>query len=119
MRALGLWFATAIAVGVAVLLVPGVTVIGGWGGLLAIAAILALVNSFVRPVMRFFALPLTILTLGIFHFVVNALALELASSISLDLFGSGIYLASFGSALVASLVISLVSSISEGVLGLR
>lgn len=119
MRAVGLWLATAVAVAVAVAIVPGVTVVGGSGGLLVLAAVLALVNSFVRPVMRLFALPLTVLTLGLFHFVVNALALEFASYLALGLFGSGVVLGSFGSALVASLVISLVSSVSEAVLGLR
>ncbi|MDD7365641.1 MAG: phage holin family protein [Atopobiaceae bacterium] len=119
MRAVGLWLATAVAVAVAVAIVPGVAVVGGSGGVLVLAAVLALVNSFVRPVMRLFALPLTVLTLGLFHFVVNALALELASYLALGLFGSGVVLASFGSALVASLVISLVSSVSEAVLGLR
>ncbi|MEE8704180.1 MAG: phage holin family protein [Olsenella sp.] len=119
MRAVGLWLATAVAVAVAVAIVPGIAVVGGTGGLLVLAAVLALVNAFVRPVMRLLALPLTVLTLGLFHFVVNALALELASYLALGLFGSGVVLASFGSALVASLVISVVSSVSEGILGLR
>lgn len=119
MRALGIWLATAIAVYVAAIFVPGIQIVGGMDGLLVLSANLALINAFVRPIMRIFALPLTILTLGLFHFVVNALALELASSLTFSIFESGVYIASFGSALFASLVISLVSGISESLLGVK
>ncbi|MGI6755848.1 MAG: phage holin family protein [Atopobiaceae bacterium] len=119
MRALGIWLATAIAVYVAAIFVPGIQIVGGMNGLLVLSATLALINAFVRPIMRIFALPLTILTLGLFHFVVNALALELASSLTFSIFESGVYIASFGSALFASLVISLVSGISESLLGVK
>lgn len=118
MRFIGRWFVTAFAAAVAIAIIPGFTPVGGWVGVLSVAFMLALVNATVKPIMQALALPLTIITLGIFHLVINALALELASYLSMGIFGSGIYIASFGSALFGAIVISIVSSITEGATGL-
>ena len=68
------------------------------------AAVLAILNTLVRPVLQFFALPITILTLGIFYFVINGLMLYWTASLV-----KGFAVRSFGSAIVASILISLVS----------
>src|SRR5699024_10169792 len=62
------WLVTAVAVGVAVWLVPGIDLIGGtsaWAGIALFALILSLVNISIRPIMQVLSLPVTVLTLGI------------------------------------------------------
>jgi putative membrane protein len=64
--ALGLWAAATI--------VPGVT-ITGWGPLIVAALLLGIVNAVIRPIILILTLPLTVLTLGLFVFVVNGISL--------------------------------------------
>lgn len=120
MAFLGTWIVTAIAVACAAWLVPGIAVVpaGSWIAVAIAALMLALVNQVVRPILRVLSLPLTVLTLGIFHFVVNALMLSLASWLSLNLFGSGIVVSGFGAAFWGALIVSIVASIVEAVTGL-
>jgi putative membrane protein len=75
------------------------------------ALALALVNAIVKPVVEVLSLPLTIVTLGIFYLVINAMMLNLASGLSVSLFGSGIEIDSFGAAMMGAIVISLASMI--------
>jgi putative membrane protein len=84
-------------------LVPGLSV-EGWGSAFIGAMVLGLVNFFVKPVMVILTFPLTILTLGLFLLVVNALMLWLVSGLV-----SGIHLRGFGSAILASLLFSLLN----------
>jgi putative membrane protein len=84
-------------------LVPGLSV-EGWGSALIGAMVLGLVNFFVKPVMLILTFPLTILTLGLFLLVVNALMLWLVSGLV-----PGIHLRGFGSAILASLLFSLLN----------
>ena len=69
------WIVTAIAVGVAVWIVPGITTVGPNGTIaIAIGAlVLSLVNVSIKPIAQMLSLPITVLTLGIFFLVVNAL----------------------------------------------
>lgn len=117
---LGTWLVTGIAVAAAAWLVPGIYVVpmGSWMAIVIGALLLALVNAVVRPILRTLSLPLTVVTLGVFHFVLNALMLELASWLSLNLFGTGIVVTGFGAAFVGALVISLVSTVMESLTGL-
>ena len=113
------WIVTAVAVGVAVWIVPGITTVGG-DATLAIAVgalILALVNASLKPVLQILSLPISIITLGIFYLVVNALLLELAAWLSGGVFGSGIAVDGFGAAFLGSIVISIVSAIVNGLIG--
>ncbi len=84
-------------------LVPGLSV-EGWGSAFIGAMVLGLVNFFVKPVMVILTFPLTILTLGLFLLVVNALMLWLVSGLV-----PGIHLRGFGSAILASLLFSLLN----------
>lgn len=118
MRFIGTWLVTAFAAAVAIWLVPGIQAVGGWVGIVTVAFMLALVNATVKPLMQLLALPLTVVTLGIFHLIVNALALELASWLSMGIFGSGIYIATFGAAFFGAIIISIVSALTEGATGL-
>ena len=72
------------------------------------AAVLAILNIFVRPLLILFTLPVTILTLGLFLFVINAIVVLLASK-----FVHGITIAGFGWALLFSLILSLVGSVLD------
>ena len=113
------WLVTAIAVAAAVWLVPGITTVGDDATIaVAIGAlVLALVNVVIKPALQLLSLPITVLTLGIFYLVVNALLLELAAWASTGIFGSGIAVTGFGAALMGSIIISIVSAIMNAVLG--
>ena len=93
--------------GVAVLfaawLIPGVHVDNTATGIIAGIA-LGLVNAIVRPLLILMTLPLTLVTLGLFIFVVNAICLALAAWLV-----PGFSIAGFGTAFIGALVISIVS----------
>lgn len=119
MEFIGTWIITTVACATAIAVVPGIEAVGGsYAGPIMCALALALVNASIKPFAEVLSLPITILTLGIFYLVLNALMLELASSISLGLFGSGITIDSFGSAFMGSIVISIASMILSSVTGL-
>jgi len=84
-------------------LVAGVRV-AGWGPALLGAVVLGLVNAFVRPVMILLTLPLTILTFGLFLFVVNAGVLWLVAALV-----PGIEVRGFGPALLGSLLLTVLN----------
>lgn len=91
----------AVMIGLSQVL-PGFQV-DGWGPALVAAVVLALVNAIVRPILFIITLPFTILTLGLFLFILNAMMLWLTS-----LLVPGFRTTSFISALVASLVLAIV-----------
>jgi putative membrane protein len=96
------WLANTGAILLAGLLVSGVHVAGLPGAAVA-ALVLAAVNAVVRPLLIFFTLPITILTLGLFVLVVNGLSVGLAAWISGGLFDiDGLF-----AAILAWIVISL------------
>ncbi len=113
------WIVTAIAVGVAVWLVPGIEVLDSqaWIGVILTALILSLVDIAIKPILQVLSLPITIITLGIFYLVVNTLLLYLAVWIANSIFGIGFDIASFGSGFVASIIISIVSTIANLFIG--
>ena len=90
------WLATATSLVVTAFLVPGFTVVSFSAALVG-AAVLGLVNAIVKPILILFTLPLTILTLGLFLFVVNAFSLGLVSYLTHGLIISGFFPALFGS----------------------
>ena len=105
--------AGAVALGVAAWLIDGISVGPGTTSeraltLLAVAVIFGLVNALVRPIVRLISLPLFILTLGLFTFVVNALMLLLTAWIG-DQFDLAFEVDGFWSALLGALVISVVT----------
>ena len=94
--------------------VPGVHVRGEPLDYLVIAVIFALVNLLVRPLVKALSLPFILLTLGLFLLVVNAAMFGLTAALTdrLDVDG-------FPSAVVAGLVVSVVTWVGETVLGVR
>ena len=107
---------SAAALYVAVLVVPNLEFTGEWWKLLLVAAIFGLVNTFVRPILRIFTLPITILTLGLFLLVINALMLLLTGAISNEL-NLGLTVGDFLAALLGSIVISIVGMLLSAVIG--
>lgn len=83
--------------------VPGVQV-SSWTTALIVAVVLGVVNIILRPILMILSLPVNILTLGLFSFVVNALLLMLVAALV-----PGFAIASFWSALLAAVVLSLIN----------
>lgn len=98
------WLATAVSLIVTAFIVPGFAVVSFTSALIG-AAVLGLVNAVVKPILILFTLPLTILTLGLFLLVVNAIALSLVSYLTPGLTITGFFPAVFG-----SIVLTFVSS---------
>lgn len=92
---------SAVAVMLTAWILPGVKVENFWTALL-VAIILALLNAFVKPIMVIFTIPVTVITFGLFLFVINALIIMLASYIV-----EGFKVAGFWWALFFSLILSL------------
>lgn len=104
----------AVALYVTASILPGIHVSTEIGELLLVALIIGLINAFVKPIVKLLTCPLTILTLGLFIFVINALMLLLASSLIND--PSRFYVENFGWAVLGGIVMGVVSIVAEGVL---
>lgn len=102
----------ALALWVAAWAVPGVTFRGELWGLLVVAIVFGLVNALIRPVVKFLALPLLVLTLGLITFVINAFMLWLTAALTASLVVTGFWPAFWG-----SLVVTVVSFVLSLVLG--
>ena len=99
------WVLSALSLWLTALILPSfVRVEGAFGALLA-AAVLGLVNALVRPIFLLLTLPFTIVTLGLFLFVVNAAMLGLAAAIA----GDALAVNGFWGAVLGSLVLSVIS----------
>jgi putative membrane protein len=103
--AAGLWVADR--------LLPGISIQGPATFLLG-GALLGLANAVIRPIVVLFTLPLTIVTLGLFLFVVNAAMVALVAAML-----PGFRVAGFFSALLCSLVVSVVSGVASWFVGSR
>ncbi len=102
---IGLWLASKIVSGIA---------FNSTETLIAAALLLGIVNAFVRPVIVLLTLPITLLTLGLFLLVINALMIMLVSY-----FLPGFVVAGFWPAVFAALVVSLTSWVMSGWIGPR
>lgn len=99
------WLINAVTLVAATRIVPGFQIASFTTALLA-ALVIGLINTFIKPFLVFITLPINLLTLGLFTFVINAVVLWLASQII-----SGMSIASALDALLAAVVISAVSTI--------
>jgi putative membrane protein len=113
MKLLLRWLITAVALGVAVAIVPGIRVESdrAWLTVAAMAIILGLVNALVRPFLKLLSCPLILLTLGLFLLVINALTLWLASRLASGVLSVPFYVDGFWPAFLGGLIISVVSFI--------
>lgn len=99
------WVLSAISLGITAYLVPGFN-ISSWQAAAIAVIVMALVNAIIKPIITLLTLPLTILTLGLFLFVVNAISISLVAY-----FTPGFLISNFWAALLGSIVLSLVSSL--------
>lgn len=95
------WFLLAAALLLVAHLYTGVTVTS-FGSALAAALVLGLLNTLLRPVLVLLTLPVTVITLGLFLFVINAAMFYMAASLL-----NGLSVAGFTAALIGSLIYSL------------
>lgn len=106
---------TALAIWIAVVIVPGLNFTGEWWAFLLVALILSVINSVVKPVVKLLSLPVVLLTLGLFLLVINALMLSLTvwladpARLNLGLTSDGFFWSTFLGALVISIVQSVVN----------
>ena len=105
MRLLIKWILSALAVWIVAQVVPGIHVSGPMAALVA-ALVIGLVNATIGLLVKVITFPLTILTLGLFWFVVNAVMLELASMLV-----RGFEVHGFVAAFLGAILLSVVSSL--------
>lgn len=103
MRLLLNWLLSTVALLIVARLVPGVE-INGFGTALIAALVIGLINATVGWFLKIITFPLTVITLGIFWIVINALMLEIASW-----FVNGFHIRSFWAAFIGAIVLSLVN----------
>jgi putative membrane protein len=113
MRILLNWLVSAIALWLVSQIVPGFHVRGLGSALLAVVVI-GLVNATLGLLLKVLTFPLTIVTLGIFWWVINALMLWVASH-----FVPGFVITSFGAAFVGAIVLALVNMLFQWLLSRR
>ncbi|GAB3801330.1 phage holin family protein [Virgibacillus kimchii] len=77
----------------------------GFGAAILASFILAIVNVIIKPILVVLTFPITVITLGLFLFVINAITLMITQAIM----GSGFVIDGFGTAIIASVIISVIS----------
>ncbi len=102
------WLINAAALWIAIQLVDGIEHRGSWWSLLFVALVFGLLNSSIRPLLKLLSLPIIILTLGLFIFVINAMMLLLTGWIS-GLLDLGFYVNGFWDAFLGGLIVTFVS----------
>jgi putative membrane protein len=105
MKVLANWVLSALALFIVSKVVPGIRLADFWSALIAVAVI-GLVNALIKPLLFILTLPITIITLGLFTLVINALMFLLAST-----FTPGFKVDGFMAALLGSLVFSIITTL--------
>lgn len=98
---------TALALLLAAQVIPGITIASFQTALIA-AIVLGILNIFIKPILSILAFPITLITFGLFSFVINAAVFGLAAY-----FTTGFGVAGFVPALLGSLVVTAVSTVAH------
>ena len=93
---------TVAAVFLTVNLVPGISVSGGWTTILFVALVWSVITMVIRPVLQILTLPITVITVGLFAFILNALLFW-----AMELVVPGFNVAGFVPALLGAIVLSI------------
>lgn len=109
MEILLIWILNAVALLIVAYVLPGISVASFWSALIA-ALVLGLLNTLVKPVLVLLTLPVTIVTLGLFLLVINALVFWFAGSVLKGFHVNGFWWAMLG-ALVYSIISGLLSRV--------
>ncbi len=100
-----------LAIGLTAAILPGIHIQPfGIGALLLLGLVFGIINAIIRPVVSLLSLPITILSLGLFQLVINALLLYLGS-----LFVSNLKIDNFWWALLGGIVMGIIGAILEGI----
>lgn len=110
MSILLIWILNAVALLIVAYILPGI-VVASFGNALIAALVLGLLNALVKPVLILLTLPITIVTLGLFLLVLNALLFWFAGSIL-----KGFHVDGFGWALLGALIYSIVAGLLSGLI---
>ncbi len=102
---------TALAVYISARFTPGVHIASYWSAIV-VALVMTLLNIFVKPILTFISLPITLLTMGLFLLIINAIIILIASY----LVGS-FHVDGFGSAILFSVVFTIISWLLKVLLG--
>lgn len=105
MKLIAEWLVKALILLLTTYFIPGFRIDSFTTALIAVI-ILGLLNIFIKPLLLFLTLPINILTLGLFTFVVNAILLYIVSAVL-----GGFHIDSFMTAIVAALVIAIISGV--------
>lgn len=103
------WLANALALFLTSYIVTGIHIDTFWAAVVA-AGVLGIVNALVRPILYLLTLPATILTLGLFTFIINALMLQIV-----DWLTPGFSIDTFWSALLGAVLLSLFSALFSAI----
>ena len=95
------WLLTAVAFLITSYFVPGFK-IDGFGSAMMVAMVVGILNILLRPILLLLTLPINILTLGLFTFVVNAMVLKCAAALM-----KGFQIDSWGSAIIGAIILSI------------
>jgi putative membrane protein len=106
-------FVNALALMIVAYVLPGVSVTGFWGALVA-AFVLGIVNAVLRPILVILTLPIQILTLGLFTLIINAALFYWVGQWGLGLVVHG-YWPAFLGAIILAIVSFILSSLLRGV----
>lgn len=106
---------TSLAIFISAMILPGVDVAYVWVAM-AIAAILAVLNTIVKPLLVILTLPVTIVTLGLFLFIINGCIILLADALIPDTY---FHVSSIWMAIIFSLLISFTTTVLEKILGVK
>jgi putative membrane protein len=107
------WLITALAILISAYIIPGVAISGFWAALW-LAVYLGVVNVILNPILILITLPINILTLGLFTFVINALLILLSSTVI-----KGFAVSGFWHAMLFSIVLSVFSYIFNKTFSLK
>ncbi|MDD2732368.1 MAG: phage holin family protein [Desulfuromonadaceae bacterium] len=107
------WALNSLALFIVMKLIPGIH-IDQFQDLLLATLVIGLLNVFLRPIIVLLTLPVTLLTLGLFTFVINGLMFFLAAHLV-----SGFHVTGFGAAFIAALLFSLISSVLNMLFGTK
>jgi len=99
------WVLNALALYIVSKIIPGI-MLTDFGSALVAAIVIGLMNALVKPILLLLTLPINILSLGLFTFVLNAALLLLASSLT-----PGFKIEGFWTAVIGSILLSLISTI--------
>ena len=107
---------STVAVLITAWLLPGVKITGNnpFYTAFILAVVLAFLNAVLKPILVFLTIPVTILTLGLFYLVINALIIILAEKLV-----DGFHVRGFFTALLFSLVLSFIASVLDALAGIK